>query len=210
MDFRTMPAALLDLQYLPNISWFVHYLRCERVYIEKEENFIKSTYRNRCEIAGVGGKLALTIPLLGGRDHHQLYRETKISYAEPWQHNHWQSMLSAYGSAPFFDFYAPKLQSFFEKECELLFDFNIQLLDGLLSALKIPQKHQLTSIYQKQPLEMTDLRSKKLKLQTHINSYPRYYQVFEDRNGFIGNLSILDLIFHEGPVAKTYLLNLVE
>lgn len=200
-----MPGCLLFLPYLPNLHWFQNYLSHEPVFIEQHENFIKSTWRNRCEIAGAGGRMNLTIPLEGGRDHHQLYRETKIAYTSAWQHNHWQSILSAYGSAPFFEFYGPKFELFYTKEFPLLFDFNRQLLDVVFASLKLPAKHSFTNIYEKQVTGVDDYRSEKRTAKVNIPAYPRYYQIFEDRNGFISNLSILDLLFHEGPAAINYL-----
>ena len=132
-----MSSAVLDLQYLPNISWFKNYVKYERVWIEKEENFVKSTGRNRCSIAGANGPQILTIPLLGGRDHHRKYTDTKIAYTTHWQDSHWHSIKSAYGSAPYFEFYAHIFQKFYEKPYVFLYDFNHDLLQAVLSALKL-------------------------------------------------------------------------
>ncbi len=205
-DYCRMAAALLDLQYLPNILWFRNFLKYETVWIEREENFVKSTYRNRLEIAGAGGKQALSIPLLGGRDHHQLYKDTIISYQYDWQSNHWQSIKSAYGSAPYFDFYAEKFQKFYEIKAERLFDYNLEGLNAICSMLKLKKSFELTVTYEKTSLDKTDLRSTRNTL--YPREPPRYYQVFEERNGFIPNLSIVDLIFHIGPAALDYLKSL--
>lgn len=187
-----MSAALLYLPCVPNINWLQNFARAESVYIEQEENFVKSTYRNRYEIAGANGKQVLSIPLQGGRDKHRLYKETRIAYTGHWPQKHWQAIISAYGSAPFFEFYAYKFAPVFEKEYEFLFEFNLALLKVALTCLKLPQTFELTTTYEKEPAGLIDLRSDKTESPT------QYYQGFADRNGFIPNLSALDLIFNEG------------
>jgi hypothetical protein len=198
-----MPAALIDLQYLPSISWFCTYLSYPEVWIEREENFVKSTARNRCSIAGAGGEIRLTIPLKGGRDHHRKYSETAISYQTNWHLQHWQSIVSAYGSAPFFEHYCEKFQKIYETPPALLFDFNLALLNMALTLLKLNKDYKLTAVYEKEPAGITDFRSSRHN--TLNIQHGRYYQVFEERNGFISNLSILDLLFNLGPEAKSYL-----
>ncbi|MDB5282589.1 MAG: hypothetical protein JWO06_1664 [Bacteroidota bacterium] len=208
-DYCKMANALLDLQYLPSVSWLVNFMKYENIWIEGEENFVKSSFRNRCEIVGSGGKIVLSIPLQGGRDHHQKYKDTKISYQSDWRNNHWQSILSAYGSAPYFEFYCEKFQQFYEKEPVLLFDFNLALLAVILNVLKLQKEFRLTDIYEKESADKIDLRSKRAST-LDVSTLNRYYQVFEDKHGFIPNLSIIDLIFHLGPDAKRYLQGLIN
>src|SRR4051812_2271477 len=98
-----MNAALLYLPYLPDAPWFAHYLKYPAIFLEHEENFVKASGRNRSRIAGPNGLQTLSIPLEGGRDHHRKYREVKISYQSDWQKIHWQSIRTAYGSAPYFE-----------------------------------------------------------------------------------------------------------
>jgi hypothetical protein len=205
-----MVTALIDLQYLPNVNWMANFMAFDKLIIEQHENFIKSTYRNRCEIAGAGGKLTLTIPVAGGRDHHQKYGATKIDKTKSWQHAHWQSIIAAYGSSPFFDFYADKLEPFYNRPFELLFDFNIQLLKTLMQMLKAKKEFEFTSVYEKMPMGVIDLRSTRQSMLNPVINHQRYYQVFEDRNGFMPNLSVLDLIFNEVPVAMSYIQRLID
>ena len=199
-----MASAVLHLQYLPQISWFVNYVKYEPILIERQENFVKSTMRNRCQIAGANGRQTLTIPLVGGRDHHRKYADTQIAYTANWHDNHWHSIKSAYGSAPYFEFYAHIFQKFYEKQYLLLFDFNLELLNSVIAALKLSKGYDLTHEYQKDMPGVIDLRSSQTTIAT-TGPLPRYYQVFEERHGFIPDLSILDLIFNLGPQAKDYL-----
>lgn len=203
-----MTAALLSLHYLPNIAWFKSYVQFDGIYIEKHENFVKSTGRNRCEIAAANGRQTLTIPLAGGRDHHRKCTDTKIAYINNWQDNHWHSIKSAYGSAPYFEFYAHIFQKFYEKEHVYLFDFNLGLLNAVISVLKLKKQFEFTTEYQKTPAGIADLRAI-TKDETEALKQPRYLQVFEERHGFLPNLSMLDLIFNLGPQSNGYLAKLM-
>ncbi len=184
------------LPYLPPISWFSAMLQQRPVIIEREENFVKSTYRNRCEIAGANGKQILSIPIEGGRDHHQLYKNVRISYTSDWQRIHWNAIKSAYGSAPFFEHYAEKLQPFYEKQYELLFDYNYQLLRTVLAMVK-PKQHTYDIQFTTQFLGGVIVPPSGVR--------GSYHQTFADRNGFIPDLSIIDLLFHEGPRAIEFI-----
>lgn len=186
-------AAVFYLPYLPNISWLQNFAKNDTVVIEAEENFVKSTFRNRCEIAGANGKQVLTIPIIGGRDHHQLYKQVRISYTEQWQKKHFQAIRSAYGSAPFFEFYAHKFEEVYQKQFEFLYEFNLELLKTTLSIFKLNNHLQFTTEYQKESSDIIDLRNA-----YKATSTIKYYQVFEERNGFINDLCALDLIFNEG------------
>lgn len=200
---------LLHLPYLPNAYWFSIFLKSETVLIEREENFVKSTDRNRCSIAGANGALLLTIPLQGGRDTHRLYKETQIAIVDNWANRHWQSIRSAYGGSPFFEHYAPKLEPFYlRKEYSSLFDFNSELLQAILAMLKVNKAITYTDSYLPVYEGVNDKRISQSKLVTEEIIFPRYYQLFEARNGFQPNLSIIDLIFQLGPQVKDYLLQL--
>lgn len=203
-----MSSAILYLPYLPNLPWFSNFLKYKSVFIEREEKFVKSTFRNRCEIAGANGKQILSIPIVGGRDHHQFYKEVRIDYSNHWNSKHWQSIRSAYGSAPFFEHYADRLQPLYEKQLEFLFEFNSELLHALFHLLKLKKGFDFTAIYEKHTTDIVDLRADKRNpsLQTMDSFCPRYYQVFEERNGFLPNLSIIDLIFNLGPQTMNYLI----
>lgn len=191
---------LLELPYLPNINWLKNFVQHETVVLEREENFVKSSYRNRCEIAGANGKLSISIPIKGGRDHHQLYKAVRIDNTKPWQKTHWQSMQSAYGSSPYFEFYFERIQPFYEKEYDLLFDFNYELLKAVLKVLKTEKEIAFTTEFEKEVVGIIDLRKNKTTQTT-----TRYNQPFEERHGFIENLCALDLIFNLGPQAGSYL-----
>jgi hypothetical protein len=190
---------LIELPYLGNIAFYKLLTNFDEILIEKHEFFQKSSYRNRCEISGPNGKLTLSIPIVGGKDKKQFYKETYISYEHPWLKDHWNSLCSAYRRSPYFEFYEDKFEAIYDKEYSHLFELNWALFELILSLLKISSKVSFTENYQKLvENDIADYRSyflpkKEEKLAAN------YWQVFQERTGFIENLSIIDLLFNEGP-----------
>lgn len=204
--FVNMAAILIDVQYLPPVSWFARVVQAKEVLFERCENFVKATNRHRTEIAMTKGRHILSIPLKGGRDSHRLYTDTQISYdAANWQKSHWHSIVAAYGSAPFFEFYEHKLKPFYTKPYPGLFDYNLELIQLLFGFLKVNVNYKFTGEYIQHPEDVTDYRSNRLSTFYEITPY---YQVFADKTGFQTDVSIIDLIFNLGPAAKEYLLKL--
>lgn len=192
-------STVLSLPYFPSVAWMAVFLKSENVWIEAHDNFQKSTSRNRTTIAAANGLQHLSIPLVGGRDTHRLYGETKISYTENWQKNHWRSIVSAYNRSPFFEHYAYFFEPFYTQKHEQLFKYNSQLLNTILQALKANKEISFTEQYDVN-FYTQDFRKNEPEL-----NLPRYWQVFEDRNGFQPKVSVLDLIFNLGPHALAYL-----
>lgn len=195
-------SVILPLDYLPSIAWFYEYANADNVLLEKHENFAKGKCRNRCTIAGPNGKQQLSIPIIGGRDHHQLFIDTRICYNTAWNLKHQQSLQTAYGSSPFFEHYSPIIFNLYQQKPTHLWQCNENALSVLLRLLKIPAKHQYTTVFQKQYDNYTDWRYVK---EMSLQYAPGYYQPFSAKHGFVKNASIIDLLFNEGPVAKDYL-----
>ena len=195
--------ALIEIQYFPPIQFFSKCLIYSSIVLDQHENYRKGTYRNRTQIAGANGKLRLTVPLVKGKNQRQNIKEVKISYVEPWQHQHWMAIQSAYGNAPYFDYYADYIEPFFRQPYEFLFQLNTAILDQLIKILQIPVSIQFSDIFQPiTDIDLIDLRNtihpKKSILDPHYKEVT-YPQVFEDKLGFLSNLSILDLLFCQGP-----------
>lgn len=198
---------LLELHYLPCLEYFAKLARFSQVLIEQCENYQKGSYRNRCHIAGANGLMRLSIPLQKGKNEQQNIRAVKIAYDENWQMQHWRSISSAYNNSPFFEHYAFFLEPFFQKKYTYLFDFNLALLEKLNQILGWNITINLTDNFQ------TILPKNTLDNRNHISpkihkavkdpqiETVKYAQVFEEKAGFIPNLSILDLIFCTGPQA---------
>lgn len=196
---------LLSLHYLPNIQYFSKFLLYEKVWIEQQEHYQKGSYRNRAHIAAANGVLRLSVPLIKGKHQQQNIREVGIAYHEAWPQQHWQSIRSAYGNAPFFEHYAAYLQPHFTQKYDFLFDLNLELLKTLLQLIGLPATFSLSEEYVSDvPPGVKDYRrliSPKVNPEQADPSFKnvKYVQVFEEKHGFLPNLSILDALFCKGP-----------
>jgi hypothetical protein len=195
---------LLSTAYFPPVQYFSKFLQFERIYIEQFENFSKQTYRNRCEILGANGIIPLVVPVVKGRGKKIKIRDLQISYDTDWQRNHWRTIFSAYNSSPFFEFYKDDISPFFVKRHKYLFDLNQEVLETLCELLELETPTVFTEDFEKVPEDTLNFREalspKKQKAVPDANFSPRQYtQVFFEKFGFVPNLSILDLLFNEGP-----------
>ena len=210
---------ILASVYLGPIQWYSKLLQHDEIVIEQHEHYIKQTWRNRMRIVGpnarpndsVGrGVQDLVIPV--HFRNHMPMNEVTINYDEAWQRQHWQSIRSAYGNSPFFDFYADYFSPFYEKNSshpEKLVDYNDELLKLTLRLLKSDKKIIPSNEFIESPENCSDFRSL-ISPKIPIEEDPsfiskRYLQVFEDRHGFIPNLSIIDLLCCVGPASKEIL-----
>ncbi len=151
------------------------------------------------------GKLPLTIPVVFTQNNRQLFKDIKISEDENWQDLHWKSIQSAYSSSPFFEFYETDFQSLFKSKFEYLMDFNFKCLEVIYDCLELNLEFEKTILFDKKPMEVIDYRFLTDNRKEKNQDFKRYVQVFDDKHGFIPNLSILDLICNEGPNVMIYL-----
>lgn len=177
------------------------------VWIDHKERYVKQSFRNRAYIMTGNGKQILSIPVIHTKKMESV-SEVAIEYVTPWQRNHWKTIESAYGTSPYFLYYRDALQPFYEHPTESLFDFNLSILQTILRLLKIPTTIHLTP--EPIPFQENDLRALIHPRNSKQGDYPLhlpqpYYQVFNERYGFISNLSIIDLLFNLGPDAVDYL-----
>ena len=194
---------LLSAAYFGPIQYYSAIVKTEKVYIEQFENFIKQTYRNRCVILGGNGPIQLIVPVLKGRGPKTLIKDLQISYDTDWQRNHWRTIFSAYSSSPFFEYYKDDIQPFFETKHKFLLDFNLKIHENVCELLEIENSPMLTDDFERVPEGTINLResiSPKIKTHSEKHFQPvKYTQVFSEKLGFMPNLSILDLLFNEGP-----------
>jgi hypothetical protein len=191
-----MKTVLLSTAYLPNVHYLSQVINFDTIVIEKHENFVKQTYRNRCDIATASGKLSLSIPLIKQADK-ELISDKKISYAEDWQKQHWRTIVSAYKNSPYFEFFEDEFKPFYENQFEFLLDYNTQLLQTIFHTLRIKMQIDFTTQFELNPASSIDLRSLS-EVQTNVPLIKPYYQVFADKIGFTPNVSCLDALFNIG------------
>jgi len=185
------------------------FLLYDEFIIEKHENYQKRSYRNRCHVIGSHGVERLSIPLKSGKHEQQPITEVRISYDKPWFASHWNTIKSAYGRAPYFEHYGDALKDILYTKHEFLFELNTAILNWLTHSIGL-KKNAYTSDYEKIALDSIDLRNfipfKKDNIDVNFRAMS-YFQVFDDRQAFEPNLSVIDVLFALGPETKAHLRN---
>jgi hypothetical protein len=195
---------LLQPTYFSPIIQYVAVCKSEYLCFEVEDNFQKQTYRNRCYIYTTGGKQLLNVPIQRHKGIKQKTKDIKIDYKDDWNKLHLKTLITAYSSSPFFEFYIDDLLPVFNKTHTFLLDLNLLCHQLIMDALQL----EISTIQTNEFLKETTLKDyRKLAIAKGEPDYNlnRYIQVFEQQHGFISNLSILDLLFMEGPNALNYL-----
>lgn len=202
-----MQKILLHLPYFGPISHFREIVKPAEIWFENEDNYQKQSYRNRTVIYGANGRLLLNIPVkhqhVPGIKQHQKYKEVRIDNSVNWQKQHWKSLKSAYQTSPFFEFYEDDLAPLFAEEASYLMDFNYRCFHLVCECLQLEIDYHKTNEYFREPANMEDRRE--LINAKRAIQIQEYSQVFQEKEGFLSNLSILDLMFNEGPNAINYL-----
>jgi hypothetical protein len=203
----TFTKAIIKSEYLPPISTFWAAHNSDVVLLEVNENYQKKSSRNRAKILGVNGIDVLSVPLQKGKNNNMPITEVAISYHENWQTKHLNSIKSAYGNAPFFEYYFDDIEQILKNKYDLLIDLNQSLFSFFNKSINLDISIQKTSMYTKDYADSDcDLRFMKFN-QKEIKGYTvkKYNQVFEEKHGFIGGISILDLLMCKGPESILYI-----
>ena len=201
---------ILSSAYLAPVQYFSKLATYVEVWIEVNEHFLKQSYRNRCTILTANGPQNLSIPITEGSNSKRIIRDVAISYDYSWQKQHWKAMLSAYNRAPFFEYYADHLAPFYQgKKWEFLIDFNAEIQAAIFEEINLPCAPQVTVDF----CALGDVSENMDDFRYSIDPKPArqrqdphfipttYMQVFQEKFGFTPHLSILDLLFNEGPMA---------
>lgn len=200
---------LFTTAYFPSISYMARFLAEDEPVIEVWETYHKQTYRNRCRVMTANGVESLSVPVVKVNGNHTMTKDMVISTVEPWQHIHSRCLESAYMAAPYFDHYYDYLRPIFEGHFERLIDLNDAALQAVLKMLKVNKEIIHTTDYVREAEnDFREVFSPKKAFES--GSFPEYYQVFGTKFPFAPDLSVLDLIFNEGPEAMGYLSSLRE
>ncbi|WPP48693.1 WbqC family protein [Catalinimonas niigatensis] len=208
MNHSHADTVLIELHYLPSIAYFIHLQPFRKIILEVNENYTKQTYRNRCYILTANKVQALSIPVSKDGNKTKL-KEISLDYTQRWQNNHWRAIQSAYGKTPFFDFFADYFHDILYRKYKFLIDLNVDLLTKCLELLNWHDKEiTLTSSYVKATeSQWVDFRGiidiKSMPPNDKIEGYTKYNQIFG--KNFVSNLSVIDLLFCEGPNANMIL-----
>jgi hypothetical protein len=191
--------------YFSPISQYSALLNADNIAFELADNYQKQTYRNRCYIYNSNGKQLLNIPVTHkSTEGRKKTKDTLVEKDFPWQDQHLKSLQTAYRNSPFFEFYIDDMLPIFNKKYTYLHDVNIDTFLFMMDALQLEQSFSKTSEYALGVSE-NDFRPLSEVKQQPKKPLEKYIQMFDDKHGFIPNLSILDLLFMEGPNAISYL-----
>lgn len=199
---------LLGIALFPPVEYMALLIFHPKAMIEAHENFQKQTYRNRYYIQGPNGKQLLQVPV--SRNSQTKVKDVGVSYSQRWQTTHLRSLDTAYNSSPWYLYYRDKLVSLLDAGFEKIWELNMASIKLSSEMLGCSIETFETLSYKKHPVELSDLRdaihpkSKEPMFCLHQRENP-YHQVFSEKYGFTPGLSILDLIFNEGPAALTWL-----
>jgi hypothetical protein len=198
---------IIDIQYFGSINWINTLTQFSNIQIEQYESWQKMSFRNRTTVVGSHGPISLSVPLENGRNQRMLIKEVKISHQQPWETQHWRTIVSCYNRSPFFEYYAESLEQLLLKKRLFLLDLNLDILNWTLQMLGQKTIIGLSDAYlPAYPENITDLRG--FFMPKKLSPLPPgfvYQQVFQDRTGFLENMGILDLLFNCGANAKALL-----
>jgi len=196
--------ARIEAHYLPCIAYFAAIAPATEIVLERRENFVKQTYRSRCRILAANGPIQLIAPVTSKHGKANI-GDVRLDYTQKWVNNHWRTIQSAYGKAPFFEYYAEDLRGALFQKVEFLYELNYMLLSICLKWLGWNMSIKETGNYALPSAgDELDLRSainSKNPEQCYQFYYPvKYNQVFGST--FVDNMSLIDLVFCEGPSAS--------
>ncbi len=205
---------LLSTAYWAPIQYFTKTILFNNILIEQYETYPRQTYRNRMMIYGANGVQSLQVPVVKGSFKKILVKDIKISYDTNWQKNHFKTIESAYRSSPFYEYYIDDVVHIYENRFKYLIELNQNITEAVLSMLETEAKISFTDKFELHP-DITDLRNaihpKKGKQAFDPLFKPvEYIQGFEQRHGFMSNLSIIDLIFNTGAEAAGILKKCID
>ncbi|WP_165021163.1 WbqC family protein [Dysgonomonas sp. ZJ279] len=195
----------LSSAYLAPVQYYAKFVNSNRIFIEQNDNYVKQTYRNRCIIMAANGPMPLSVPVVHSSLDKIAMKDIRIAEHGNWQHIHWNAIISAYNSTPFFEYYQDDFYPFYHKKYSFLFDFNEELRIMILKLLNIDSPIvAYTSEYKMDfAASEIDLREvihpkKDWKIVDSAFKPEPYYQVFDQKFGFKDNMSIIDLLFNMG------------
>jgi hypothetical protein len=179
------------------VSFFHELQKKNNTYISGNEIYLKQSYRNRCEILTANGIQTLSIPVSRPNGTMTKTSDVLISDQKNWRMDHWRTIESAYKNAPYFEFYDIEVKDLLFQKAQNLMYFNQNIMDFFCSIWDLNQVKLSDSSFQN--FQHRVFLGRKLQVKS-------YKQVFNDRFGFQANLSVLDLLFCEGPLGRNWII----
>ncbi|MDD2197324.1 MAG: WbqC family protein [Bacteroidales bacterium] len=202
--------SILSIAYLPSIRYVKQLLSCKTVYLEKHETYKKQTYRNRCVIYSANGALPLSIPVIKPQGNRTKVCDVVLDNSVKWRKEHWRAIESAYKNSAYFEYLKDYFEQYYVKEWKYLWDFNLSILETIMTILEIKVELKETELYIKEyDNSFTDMRrlaDENKKEMLNNTQDDKYFQVFENKHAFIPNLSVFDLLCNCGMDSRIILM----
>lgn len=192
---------ILSTAYFPPVEYFSILAKYSAVFIEACESYSKQSYRNRCRILTSNGIEDLRFPIV--HDGASLITDIKVDYKTPWVRQTEYAIETAYYSSPFFEYYRDPLFAILDSHPQTLWELNSRITDFFCT--KIGIRTDLVPTTEFDPSPEDDFRNLIHPKQPPVSVNPAYWQVFREKYGFVPNLSVMDLLFNEGPESVCYL-----
>lgn len=195
-------SVVFPTSYFGNLEYFRLLCKERTSFIETKEHFIKQTLRSRCKILGANGELVLSVPVVKPKGSKTPTDQILISKDTSWRKEHWRSLHSAYAAAPYFEHYENEIKQLLFSPHVTLLDFNTAITNSMLKWLSLPVELNYTQSFildYKKDYRMYDFEDK--------TDVATYIQVFPSENSCHSDLSILDLLFCEGPLARNWIIS---
>ncbi|MFM7661400.1 MAG: WbqC family protein [Bacteroidota bacterium] len=189
---------LFPSSYFPSITYFQEIYLSKNPVISGNEVYVKQSFRNRCEILTGNGIQLLSVPVIKTEGSKTLTKEIRIVQNSSWRKDQWGAIKSAYQNAPYFEFFDLEIHDLLLSKHDFLIDFNCSIFNFITTIFDLSTIIVCDESLENEP-SFTFLERK--------HNCKEYIQVFADRYPFQSNLSILDLLFCEGPLGRNYILN---
>jgi hypothetical protein len=196
---------LISTAYLPPVEYFSVISWADEIFVEKEENYLKQSYRNRCNILSSHGPQLLSVPVYLGSLHKTPLKEIRIDSTKRWKQVHLRAMTASYNSSPYFEYYFERFEKIISEDYEFLLDMNMALTEVILKILNIKKSLSYTTYFEKTENKEYDFRYRITPKKASSFIEKEYLQVFDLNTGFVPRLSVIDLIFNMGPESCRYL-----
>jgi hypothetical protein len=191
-----MPMNLMLPEFLPDVEWFINAAQNKQFNIALNCNFNQSKFLNKYNIPGPNQLQTLVVPILA-HTKNGMYSDVLIDYTQKWIREHKNALQTAYGKSPFFEYYDYRIFNVLDQEIPDLNTLNITLLRDICKWVGLDHL----------PMNIHENSENAQFTQINKLNVPEYNQVFHEKFGFRPNVSIVDLLFNQGPLAKSYFEN---